>query len=50
MSHATGALSNRLSDVRLADTGRPGEYDVLLSLNEIASGEIDNLGLGDLGG
>ena len=46
---SAGAFANRLRDVALADSGRADEQHVLLSLDEVASGEIDDLRFRDLG-
>src|SRR5690606_37435644 len=48
MAGETGAMPQRLSDVRLADAGRPEEKHVVLSLDEGAGGQVEHSSLRDL--
>lgn len=49
VAEAAGAVAEGLGDVRLADTGRTDQKDVLVALDEVAGREVDDLGARDLG-
>ena len=46
---AAGAFADGLGEVGLADAAGADQQRVLFLLDEVASGEVDDLGLGDLG-